>query len=365
MRPIPIEKVCSLCGRSSPLIAARLGLCLECIRRRPQQAIEWATLVHKEVRVQHGQVPQPPADPNGVLCPLCARACCIQEGGLGYCGLRKVEKGRLRHLAGSQRQGLLHWYRDGLPTNCVADFVCKGHAQHGCHNLAVFYGACTLSCLFCQNWAYRYMSPTRDGLLSAYQLAAVANDQTYCICYFGGDPSAQMPHALVTSRILAKRGVSICFETNGLANPKLMQAAVRLVDQSQGIIKFDLKALDSNLHQVLTSADNTRVLENFRDAANTLANQKQKPRLVAATLLVPGYVDPIEVKGLADFIASIDPNIPYSLLAFAPQFMMSDLTCTSRAHALTAKQAALAAGLKRVHIGNLHLLSTDYEVDNI
>jgi pyruvate formate lyase activating enzyme len=314
--------------------------------------------VHAVVREKFGQVPDVPED--GTLCPFCARACRIPEGGRGFCGLRTARGGRLKHLAGDQTRGLVHWYRDGLPTNCVADFVCPGHEKHGYHNLAVFYSACTLNCLFCQNWTFRRMSPEKDDLITARELAGVANQRTFCVCYFGGEPSAQMPHALVTSRILAKQGLKICFETNGLGNPRLMRSAARLAKESGGTIKFDLKAFDPNLHKVLTSADNQRVKDNFQAAAEVLVERDKPPQLVAATLLVPGYIDAEEISRIAGFIAGVDPRIPYSLLAFAPQFMMTDLPTTSRAHAEAAQKAAKEAGLLNVRVGNLHLLSEDY-----
>ena len=80
----------------------------------------------------------------------------------------------------------------------------------------------------------------------------------------------------------------------------------------------------------------------------------------ASTLLVPGYVDRQEVSNLARFISSLSPDIPYSLLAFAPQFMMRDLPTTSRRHAEECLAEAQAQGLKRVRVGNVHLLGKDY-----
>jgi pyruvate formate lyase activating enzyme len=56
-------------------------------------------------------------------------------------------------------------------------------------------------------------------------------------------------------------------------------------------------------------------------------------------------------------IASLNPNISYSLLAFHPQLNLSDLPVTSRALADQCCQAARDAGLKNVHIGNVHLLT--------
>lgn len=96
-------------------------------------------------------------------------------------------------------------------------------------------------------------------------------------------------------------------------------------------------------------------------ALNQICQEKTfAPFLVVSTLLVPGYVDKHEVSQIARFMASLDPGIPYSLLAFAPQFMMSDLPVTSRRHAWECLAEAKAQGLKRVRIGNVHLLGDSY-----
>ena len=82
--------------------------------------------------------------------------------------------------------------------------------------------------------------------------------------------------------------------------------------------------------------------------------------LYASTLLVPGYIDKEEVLGIVSFISSIDPDIPYALLAFHPQFMMSDLPPTSKRHAQECLIEAKAQGLKNVRLGNIYLLSDAY-----
>jgi len=237
----------------------------------------------------------------------------MAEGDTGYCGLRYNENGALRHLAGTPAKGLLHWYYDPLPTNCVADWVCEGHRHYGYNNLAVFYGACTFNCLFCQNWHYRQMSPLKPGL-SASELAACADGRTFCVCYFGGDPTPQIAHALAASRLLAARGVHICWETNGSVHPALLDQMVELSLRSGGCIKFDLKARDVSVHRALTGSGNERTLRNFARVASHVHRRPEPPLLIASTLLVPGYVDVAEIRQLATFIASLDRTIPYSLL---------------------------------------------------
>jgi pyruvate formate lyase activating enzyme len=281
------------------------------------------------------------------------------EGERGYCGLRTARGGRIVHLAGTPRQGLVEWYRDPLPTNCVADWVCAGRHRLGDHNLAVFYASCSSDCLFCQNWHFRTASPGAGGP-SAADLAAVATPRTFCVCFFGGDPASQMPHALAAGAALAERGVVVCWETAGPSHPRLVDRAVALSLASGGCIKFDLKAWDDGLHRALTGVSNRPTLENFARAARRARERPVPPLVVASTLLVPGYVDAEEVARLAAFIAAIDPGIPYALLGFAPHFGMGDLPRTSRRHAQEALAAARAAGLGNVRLGNPHLLSDAY-----
>jgi pyruvate formate lyase activating enzyme len=351
---------CVLCGARAVTVAARLGVCGACVARDAEGAQAHAARVHAEARAAFRLPTAPPATPGGVRCPLCARACQIGAGERGFCGLRTTRGGRLVHLAGTASRGLLDWYRDALPTNCVADWVCSGSAQIGRHNLAVFYASCTLDCLFCQNWHYRAASPTRDPGMSAAELAAAANEDTYCVCFFGGDPASQMPHAIATGQRLAKRGITVCWETAGTSSPALLDHAVALSLETGGCIKFDLKAYDDALHRVLTGASNARTLENFVRAAKRASAYPKAPVVVASTLLVPGYVDATQVGRIARFIAGVNPDIPYALLAFAPHFYMDDLPPTSATHAAAALAEAQAAGLTNVRIGNRHLLSQDY-----
>lgn len=268
------------------------------------------------------------------------------------------------HLAGTPARGLLEWYRDPLPTNCVADWVCSGSAMRGYHNLAVFYESCTLDCLFCQNWHFRRTPASAPGM-SARELADAANERTWCVCFFGGDPASQLPHALAAGRLLAARGVKVCWETAGTSNPRLLDRAVELALASGGCIKFDLKAYDETLHRVLTGASNARTLENIARAARRIRERPEPPLVVVSTLLVPGYVDAAEVERIARFVAGLDPEIPYALLAFAPSFAMADLPTTSARHAAEAEAAARRAGLRRVRIGNRHLLGPDYAAAGI
>ncbi len=353
------DRGCRICGVPSHPMSETLGLCLNCIRTHPNEALRLGQSVHAESRQAFDLPPATPQETDGLQCVLCSRQCRITEGKRGYCGLRTVCDGRLIHL-GTARRGVLQWYRDPLPTNCVADWVCRGSRQLGYHNLAVFYASCTLNCLFCQNWHFREVSVPPSAGISAEQLADAADPSTFCACFFGGDPASQMPHALAAGQRLAAKGVTVCWETAGTSHPKLLDRAVELSLASGGCIKFDLKAYDEVLHLILTGGSNRQTLDNFARAARRFEERPDAPLVLASTLLVPGYVDAEEVGQIARFIANLNRRIPYALLAFAPHFYMPDLPRTSTRHALEAERAARIAGLLDVRIANRHLLSEDY-----
>jgi len=143
-------------------------------------------------------------------------------------------------------------------------------------------------------------------------------------------------------------------------HPTLLRQAAELSLNSGGCIKFDLKTWSDELHIALCGVSNKRTLENFKLLAQYVKKRPSSPFLVASTLLIPGYIDREEISGIAAFISSLSPDIPYALLAFHPQFMMNDLPPTSKRHAQECLAAAKAQGLRRVRLGNIHLLGDYY-----
>jgi len=361
---------CSICGAPSGIVAQALGVCGACIRNHPDEALPMAMNAHCRSRRAFDLPVAPPRDPDGVPCGLCANACRIVPGGMGYCGLQRSPGGTTGHV--SVARGKLSWYQDPLPTNCVGDWVCAGGTgagfpeyahcrgpEYGYSNLAVFFHACTFNCLYCQNWTYR--ERTKDaGMRSARELAAAVDERTACICYFGGDPTPQLPFSIRAAELArqksGRRLLRLCWETNGSMDGRLLDKIMDLAVQSGGCVKFDLKAWDENLHKALTGVTNRQTLANFKRAAQKARQRTVPPSLIASTLMVPGYVDVHEIGCLARFIAAVDPDIPYSLLAFHPHFYLSDLPLGTRAEAQQCLQASRDAGLNNVRIGNRSLL---------
>lgn len=380
--------VCSLC-RTRP-VARVLGFCGPCLRDNPDAA----EAAREAIRRAHDESrrPFPGAPPRtvagSVVCAACGNRCQLGPGEPGFCGLRENSGGRLETAAGTAQAGLASWYHDPLPTNCVADWVCpagtgSGYPEYahrpgpefGYDNLAVFLGGCSFDCLFCQNRSYHRMARARRPFVTPEEVAAAVTPRTACICYFGGDPSPQMPFALRAARLAraaaaagagAEAGMQaggrvlrICWETNGNVAPQYLEPLAELSLISGGCVKLDLKAYSRPLHEALTGVGNEQTLANLAVLAGYAKRRPDPPFLIASTLLVPGYVDTAEVAAIAGLLAGLDPTIPYALLAFHPQHLFSDLPVTTRREAEACLDAAQAAGLTRVNLGNRHLLIGD------
>jgi pyruvate formate lyase activating enzyme len=118
----------------------------------------------------------------------------------------------------------------------------------------------------------------------------------------------------------------------------------------------NLKALTPEIYCAFTGTEVTIALENFKKIAEYIRERPEVPLLTASTLLVLGYVEEEEVEKIARFIAEINLEIPYRLLAFSPKFYMKDLPLFSKERAFLALEKAKKAGLKRISLGKEYLL---------
>jgi pyruvate formate lyase activating enzyme len=307
------------CRNCQEKAARAIGLCVECLR----DVSDMGSLVdlHINAREEYGLHPKPPKSRGGVVCTICANSCRIEPDGCGYCGINRNERGQIAGVV--HQEALAHMYLDPLPTNCCAAWFCRGSYERG-YNLAVFFYGCNFDCLFCQNASHKLLK------------------------------EPQLPFALRAAREIVREsenGKHICWEWNGCGNPALVREAAELSVVSGGTAKFDLKCSHPNLSLALCGVSNKRSFENFR----MISEAGYGNILTATTLLVPHYVDAEEVRAIASFIATIDSNIPYSVLVFHPDFYLSDLPITPRKQ-VDACYGIAKSYLKRVTIGNEHLL---------
>ena len=329
-----------------------MPFCPACIRERFDQISLNVSEIHARTRKEYGLPEKIPREKSRTACQLCVNKCSIAEGESGYCGVRQNANGT---VSGPDRDwAYADWYHDPLPTNCVADWVCKGHTDHGNRNLAVFYEACTFNCLFCQNWHFR----DRKNKVLTKDMVSAADSTTGCVCFFGGDPTPFALHSLEVAKRIGEKVKSrrICWETNGSINPKYMKKWCDHALTSGGCIKIDLKTFSETLNIALCGVSNENTKENIRIVAEYRKQREQPPMLIVSTLLIPGYIDKYEITSMAEFLVSIDKTIPWSFLGFYPHFQLNDMESTSRAQAEMALDIARAYGIVNTHLGNIHLI---------
>ncbi len=328
---------CILCKNYS---SSKTLPCTECAKS--EKAIEIAKKFHEGVEISKRKN-------SDVKCFTCSNECKLRNNEFGLCKIRFVKDRVIKSLS-SEEKGLLYYYLDPLPTNCCNSWFCSGSKLAG-YNLALFYYGCNFDCLFCQNFEHKNIDQAK--IINLNELLQVAKrKEVKCICHFGGSPEPQMNFALNFSKkaLDERKDLMICWEWNGAGNERLALKAAELSYESNGTVKFDLKAWNKNLHFTLTGRSNEQVLKNFERIFS-----KFPEVLSATTLLVPYYVDEEEVENISKFIASFSKEIPYSLLVFYPAHKLRDLPITPKEQVLACYKAA-KKHLKNVYIGNIYLL---------
>jgi pyruvate formate lyase activating enzyme len=344
---------CVICGTGKA--SSLLRVCVDCIRARREHAARYAMEAHTRIRADYRLPAEPPKSENGIRCDLCSNECVMKEGERSYCGLKENVNGSLRSLA-PKNHALMYAYVDPLPTNCCSAWFCPGSSQFGYVNIAVFLYGCNFDCVFCQNATHKDFGVAKAVSEKEFVSTVTRRERAYCVCFFGGSPEPQLPFAIRASeQMVEDKAVRICWEWNGCGSRNLVKHAAEISLRSGGIVKFDLKAFDSNLSTALCGVPNKRAYENFQMIADEFFEGSDPPVLTATTLLVPFYVDEQEVEHIARFIAGIDPDIPYSLLVFHPDFYMRDMPITPGEQVQRCYDAA-KRHLKKVNIGNQQLL---------
>ncbi|KQC04699.1 MAG: hypothetical protein APR53_02940 [Methanoculleus sp. SDB] len=181
---------------------------------------------------------------------------------------------------------------------------------------------CCYRCLHCNayrisqypdpGWRYRgYMPPEVLVAEAREQIAAFSGPRIRTIGFTGGDPIIHLPYIEEVAAEVERQGLSagIGISTGGFATPETM---ARIVDLCR-VITLEIKAFSDPVHRALTGAPSGPVLRN----ADYLVREGRDRIRVFRTVVIPGMTDG-EVDDIAEFIASLDPTVPYRLIGFRP-----------------------------------------------
>lgn len=279
------------------------------------------------------------APKGAVRCYACGHACPIPEGAVGVCKVRFNRGGRLY-----------------APWGYVAGEHCDPiekkpffHAWPGA--LAYSFGmlGCDLHCSYCQNWLtsqalrdpaalVRPTDTTPEALVSqARRVGARVVVSTY------NEPLITAEWAIDVFAAAREAGLATAFVSNGNGTARVIEELSRWVD----LYKVDLKSFEDRQYRKLGGR-----LGPVLDTIRQLHGLGLWIEIV--TLVVPGLNDSDrELTAIAEFVASVSPDVPWHLTAFHPDYKMADHADTSAGRLVSAARIGRDAGLRFVYAGNM------------
>jgi pyruvate-formate lyase-activating enzyme len=155
-------------------------------------------------------------------------------------------------------------------------------------------------------------------------------------------------YAECTRLIKKETNLHVLIETNGYGlTPENMD-----ILKKAGVDSFwlDIKAFDNSIHKKLTGVSNERILrlpQEIRDSGFVLE---------VSSLYIPAWVETDQIQKISELLARVDPEIPFTLLAYFPAYKMRIRSPTLE-EITDAYTAARRAGLQHVKLGNTGVVS--------
>ena len=151
----------------------------------------------------------------------------------------------------------------------------------------------------------KYKSKRPDHFLTMQRLMSLLDPlEVKQVVLMGAEPVCDpfLPEILISLK--QSKGCSFTLLTNGKK-----AAPLSMLDQ----VIFSIKAITPSLHLDYTGYDNKIILRNFTKTAAC-----KSVMLHTETVFIPDYVDEKEVLRIAEFIASVNPSIPFRIDAYLP-----------------------------------------------
>jgi pyruvate formate lyase activating enzyme len=314
------------------------------------------------------------AEKGIVQCLACRRYCKIPQGMAGYCGVRQNVGGELT----------LAVY--GRPAAVWVDPVEKKPMFHflpGSKIYSIGTFGCNFACTFCQNWDIsqapqeaRQENPANwkgyfDKLVSVCKELppekvvgnAIANG-CKSIAFTYNEPTIFTEYAIDVMKIAKKNGLKGVYVTNGYESHECWDAIAPYIDAAN----IDLKAYNEKFYAQLckvgsrfepNSAAGLRKANDFELVKDSILYAKKKGIWIeVTTLLIPDWNDDEgELRAEAEWLASVDAEMPWHVTAFHPDYKLRDKPPTPPQTLVKAREIGLEAGLKHIYCGNVYGLA--------
>ena len=278
-------------------------------------------------------------DDTKIECLLCRHDCKLKDGQVGICGVNKNEGGKLVNLV------------YGHPSSINVDPIEKKPLFHFLPDTSVLsFGTvgCNFKCPFCQNWQIAHTNKVNESVyVSPEEMVALAlKYNSKSIAYTYNEPSIFYPYARDVGILAKKAGLKNVFVTNGFESVYEIEDMKEWVDACN----VDLKSFKPEYYKKVLKGRLEYVLDTIKRLNEVGIWQE------ITTLIVPGDNDSDEeLTQIAEFIASVDKDIPWHITRFHPDYEMQDKPPTPMETMIKAYEIGKKAGLKYVYLGNVAL----------
>lgn len=278
---------------------------------------------------------------NEVICGLCNHHCHIKEGKRGICRVRENRGGVLYSLVYGR---LIAEHIDPIEKKPLFNFL------PGSKAFSISTVGCNFQCLHCQNYDISQYPHFHNGEIAGAERSAEAViDEAIrvgcaSVCYTYVEPTIFYEFAYDCSVLAHKRQLKNVFVSNGYMTTEVSRHFAPVLDG----INIDIKAFTDNFYRKVCKARLQPVLDNVQ-LMHDLGVWVE-----VTTLIIPGLNDSTEeLRGIAKFIHSVSPTIPWHVTAFYPTYKMTDRDRTPAATLRKAREIGLAEGLHYVYEGNI------------
>jgi pyruvate formate lyase activating enzyme len=215
---------------------------------------------------------------------------------------------------------------------------------------------CNFRCGFCQNWQISQASERQKSDLPGTELEPPdivrQAEASGCrsIAYTYTEPTIFFEYAYETAKLAKEAGILNVFVTNGYMTPEALDTIQPYLDACN----VDLKSFREAFYQKICHGRLQPVLGSIR-------HMKSLGIWVeVTTLIVPGSNDAEDELGeIARFIAQTDPDIPWHISRFHPDYQCTEADATPLSVMETAYRLGKAEGLRYVYHGNVAGKSID------
>lgn len=187
---------------------------------------------------------------------------------------------------------------------------------------------CSFKCIYCNayrlsqypvtGWIYRgYLPPSELATEALREINSPEGIQMGVdkLSFTGGEPTIHFPYIRkVAEEVRRERpDLGLGFATNGFASLETLKEIIRICTY----VTFEIKAFRDDTHRAITGAPVEPVLRNVE---YLIRHGKDRIRAIR-TIVIPAIND-TEIKEIAEFIASIDPTVPFRIIPFRPNYFL-------------------------------------------